>query len=173
MSLSSVRGFIRRHPGKLAGVVFALVALKAVADPAPFNPLTRLQQTFDTVEASLSLNDEQTQRWETAEAATLAQLKTDFEQHKTVHDTIKSTLAQDNPDLHALSKNLLDDMQTRLAASKTNQDNWLAVYDDLSTEQQTLVRQALLAELAKMEKMRRMGPPPGAAPQGKQGHAAF
>ena len=41
MSLSSVRGFIRRHPGKLAGLFLRWWPSGAVADPAPFNLLTR------------------------------------------------------------------------------------------------------------------------------------
>lgn len=152
--------FVKRHRLKIASVALALIAIKSVAGPAPLDPAVRLQTTFDKVETSLALSDEQAALWNSAETATLAMLKAGFERRKSVHDTLLSTLAESSPDVHALSQTLLTDMESHLTENKQNHEAWLNVYDSLSTDQQALARQALLAELAKMEKMHRMGPPP-------------
>lgn len=159
-SKNGVGGFIKRHKLTLAGVALALLALKAVAETLPPDPGMHLQRTFDRVEASLSLTDEQAQAWAVAESATLAQLKSGMEQRKSIRDTVRSTLSENEPDLHALSDNLLNDMETHLAERKTNHDVWLSVYDSLTAEQQVLARKAVLAELTKMENKHHKGQPP-------------
>lgn len=159
MKIANIGIFVKHHKFKMLGVALALVAFKSVADTLPRDPAVHLQRTFDNVEASLALSEEQAQVWAVAESATLAKIKTRMEQRKAMGDTLRSTLAEDNPDLHALSQTLLSDMETHLTENKANHDAWLNVYDNLNADQQALVRKALLAELTKMEHMRRMGPP--------------
>lgn len=155
-----VGGFIKRHKLKLAGIVLALLALKGVAETLPPNPEAHLQRAFDRVEASLTLTDEQAQAWATAESTTLEQLMNGMEQRKSIRDTVRSTLAENEPDLHALSNALLNEMETHLAERKANHDVWLSVYDSLTAEQQGLARKAVLAELTKMENRHHKGQPP-------------
>lgn len=149
--------FVKRHKLKMIGAVLALIAFNSVAEPMFFDPSERLQRTFDRVEASLSLNEAQAQAWATAESATLAQVKAGMERRLSARDRLRSALAEDTPDLHALSQSQLGDMDTHLMENKANHEVWLGVYDSLTTEQQALVRKALLAELTKMENRHRKG----------------
>ncbi len=158
-SANNVGVFVTRHKLKWAGLALALLAMKAVAETLPPDLGMHLQRTFDRVEASLSLTEEQAQTWATAEAQTLLQLKSGMEQRKSIRDTVRSTLTENEPDLHALSDTLLNDMQTHLAERKVNHELWLNVYDSLTVEQQALARQAVLAELTKMESKRHEGQP--------------
>ena len=159
----------KRHSLLFAVLVSATVACAAIlvfgnpsfADQAPPDPSTQLQGVFDKTQKSLSLTDAQTALWNDAEAYSLAQMKEEFSRMNTTRSEIQSSLSESSPDLHALATKLEDDMDAHVTAAKKNHELWLAVYDSLDADQQTILRKAFVAEFNKMEKMRRMGPPPG------------
>lgn len=165
--------FLQRYKAAITGIALSLAAVSGVAAPLPQDPATRIQARFDKIETSLTLTDEQTALWAAAETATINHMKTEFERRKTVHDTLRTTLAADDADLHALSETLLTDLDTSVSERKANHALWLALYDSLTDDQKTLARQALLEEMTKMERKRHMGPPPADAGHRRASRTAF
>ncbi len=159
----------KRHSLLFAVAVSVTLACAAVivfgnqsfADQAPPDPSTELQSVFDKTQQNLSLTAAQTALWNEAETYSLAQMKEEFSRMSSTRSEIQSSLSETSPDLHALATKLEDDMDAHVAAAKKNHELWLAVYDSLDADQQTILRKAFVTEFNKMEKMRRMGPPPG------------
>lgn len=141
------------------------------ADSTPPDPATQLQSVFDKVQTSLNLTDEQTALWDQAETAMLAQMKEEFSRISATREQIRSSLSEASPDLHALAASLEQDMDAHVASAKQNHELWLAVYDSLDADQQATLRKAFISELTKMERMRRLGPPPGVEPSQKSATA--
>ena len=102
----------------------------------------------------LSLNTSQQLQWENAAAqtksardaarATFAQLKT----------ATQAELAKAEPDLAALAAQADAIHAQNAATRKAVRDTWLALYATFTPEQKAIVRDAIVARLARMEQFR-------------------
>ena len=114
------------------------------------DPVEMLQR----LQAKLNLNTSQQQQFDAAVAQSKAAheaMRANFAQIKTAMQT---ELAKPDPDLAALSA-VSDQVQAQnMALRKQARAAWLALYGTFSTDQKTIVRDAINARIARMQSFR-------------------
>jgi len=138
--------------------VFATV-LSAVAVPAlsqmPMahghgDPLA----VIESLKASLNLNTSQQQQWDSAVAASQSARQTAHANFAQLKAATQAELAKAEPDLAALAAQADAVQDQNSAARKAARSAWLALYATFTSDQKTVVRNAIQARMAKMEAFR-------------------
>lgn len=138
-----------------AAAGMSAVAFHAMAQaPGPHHgngdPIAMIAALHD----QLNLNTSQQQQWDAVVAQSKAAhqaARASFEQLKTA---TQAELAKTEPDLASLAAQADAIQQQNSATRKTVRDAWLALYATFSTDQKTVVRDAIVAKLARMEQFR-------------------
>ncbi|MEO8740329.1 MAG: periplasmic heavy metal sensor [Casimicrobiaceae bacterium] len=155
------RGFNRHHERfysmkKVLLATFAVLALSAGAFhayaqmPSHGDPVAMIAALND----KLSLNTSQQLQWDSAVAQTRSArdaAHASFAQLKTATQT---ELAKPEPDLAALAAQADAVHAQNALTRKAVRDTWLALYATFTPDQKVIVRDAILAKLARMEKFR-------------------
>jgi Spy/CpxP family protein refolding chaperone len=106
------------------------------------------------LKGQLNLNTSQQQMWDNAMAASRAARDNGRANFGRLRDTLGAELAKAEPDLAAVAA-VSDDVQAKNQALRRQvRDTWLAVYATFSPDQKAVVRDALKARIARMERMR-------------------
>jgi Spy/CpxP family protein refolding chaperone len=128
---ASAQPFHRGHHGHRGGgdVVMSIVALKS----------------------QLNLNTSQQSMWDNAVAAGKAARATARTNMQKVHDTLTAELAKPEPDLAAVSAAQDSARNANAALHGQVRDAWLNLYATFTPDQKTVVKNALLQRVAKME----------------------
>jgi Spy/CpxP family protein refolding chaperone len=128
------------------------VAVWAVAQPQHRwhsdggDPLSAMKEAKD----QLNLNTSQQQQWDNAVAQSKsahAAMRANFGQVKTA---MQAELAKTEPDFAATAAVADSAEQQNSALRKQSRSAWLALYSTFSSEQKTIVRDAVQARMAKM-----------------------
>ena len=102
----------------------------------------------------LNLNTSQQQQWDSVIAQTQAArqaARAGFDQLKAA---MQAELAKTEPDLASLAAQADAIHQQNATARKSVRDGWLALYATFSAEQKGVVRDAIVAKLARLEQVR-------------------
>jgi hypothetical protein len=148
-----------------AAAILTLTGVSAVAQPAgpagPWHGHGRgpgggmgIEQVLASVKDQLNLDQPQQRDWTDAVAATKAAHVTARANMQAVHDALAAELANPMPDLAKVAT-VADHVQASNATLHQGVRNqWLAIYANLRPDQVTVVRNAILAQLARMDAVR-------------------
>jgi hypothetical protein len=113
-----------------------------------------IEQVLASVKDQLNLDPTQQRDWTLAVAATKAAHVTARANMQAVHDALAAELANPTPDLAKVAT-VADVVQASNATLHQGVRNqWLAIYANLRPDQVSVVRNAILAQLARMDAVR-------------------
>jgi len=139
----------------IAAAGMAAVALQAAAQaPGPHHGGGDPAAVIAMLKDKLNLNTSQQQQFDAIVAqgqAARQAARASFEQLKAA---TQAELAKTEPDLASLAAQADAVHQQNAAARKAVRDAWLALYGTFSTDQKGVVRDAILARLARAEQFR-------------------
>ena len=137
-----------------AALGISAVAAHALAQaPGPHHggdPIAMIAALHD----QLNLNTSQQQQWDGIVAQTQAAKQTASASFDQLKAATQTELAKAEPDLAALAAQADAVHQQNAAARKALRDSWLALYATFSPDQKAVVRNAIVAKLARMEQFR-------------------
>jgi len=109
---------------------------------------------IESAKAQLNLNTSQQQQWDAVVAQTQAARQTARAGFDQIKVATQAELAKAEPDLASLAAQTDVIRGQGAATRKAVRDAWLALYATFSSEQKTVVRDAIVAKLASMEQFR-------------------
>jgi LTXXQ motif family protein len=138
-----------------AAAGFSAVAIHALAQvPGPHHgpgdPIAMIAALKD----KLNLNTSQQQQWDSIMAQSQAARTAARASFETLKAATQAELAKTEPDLASLAAQADAVHQQNATARKAVRDGWLALYATFTVDQKTVVRDAIVAKLARMEQFR-------------------
>lgn len=106
------------------------------------------------LKSQLNLNTSQQVMWDNAVAASKAARDIARTNRQAVHQTLKNELAKAEPDLAAVAAAADNARDAGAAARRQVRTAWLNLYGTFTPEQKTVVKNALLERLSRMEQFR-------------------
>lgn len=106
------------------------------------------------LKSQLNLNTSQQVMWDNAAAASKAARDNARTNRQAVHQTLKNELAKAEPDLAAVAAAADNARDAGAAARRQVRTAWLNLYGTFTPEQKTVVKNALLERLSRMEQFR-------------------
>jgi Spy/CpxP family protein refolding chaperone len=150
-----------RIVGLASGLALALGSAAVLAQPGPGfghrgpngaggEPIAQIIEQYKT---QLALDSLQQEMWNNAVAATQRARQNGRALMQQVHDSMQAELAKPEPDIDVIAK-LTDDAQAQgQALRKPARDAWLTLYRNLTPQQKTVVRDALVQRMQRHEQM--------------------
>ena len=143
-----------------AALGVAAMAFHALAQaPGPRHggdPIAMIAALHD----QLNLNTSQQQQWDGVIAQAQAAKQAIVASFGQLKAAMQAELAKAEPDLAALATQADAIHQQNAAVRKSVRDSWLALYATFSADQKAVVRDAIIARLAKMQQWRANRQPP-------------
>ncbi len=106
------------------------------------------------LKSQLNLNTSQQVMWDNAVSASKAARDNARTNRQAVHQTLKNELAKAEPDLAAVAAAADNARDAGAAARRQVRTAWLNLYGTFTPEQKTVVKNALLERLSRMEQFR-------------------
>jgi len=137
-----------------AAGISAVASLALAQAPGPHHGHGDPIAVIAALKDKLNLNTSQQQQWDSIIAQTQAArqaARAGFDQLKAA---TQAELAKAEPDLASLAAQADAIHQQNATARKSVRDGWLALYATFSAEQKGVVRDAIVAKLARLEQFR-------------------
>jgi Spy/CpxP family protein refolding chaperone len=134
----------------IAAVAFEAVAQAPGPHHGPGDPIAMIAALKD----KLNLNTSQQQQWESVVAQAQAARQAAHGGFDQLKSATQAELAKAEPDLAVLAAQADAVHEQNATVRKAVRDAWLALYATFSTEQKAVVRDAMVARVARMEQFR-------------------
>lgn len=138
-----------------AAAGISAVAFHALAQtPGPHHGHGDPIAMIAALKGKLNLNTQQQDQWNSIVAQAQAARQAAHGSFDQLKAATQAELAKAEPDLASLAAQADAIHQQNATARKSVRDAWLALYANFSTDQKTVVRDAIVARLAKMQQWR-------------------